>query len=228
MRKPLRTKGHLMAKKKPPEACTAEVAPTPPAAEQAREPYVGNSEPPREQLSNKMEGVRRALGELGKDATTNEIQGFLQDRFGIEMSTKMVSSYKSALLRKDRASQPGGRKPREAAPQPAPARGEVSLKDIRTLKEIADRLGARQFRELVDSSSLEPGWPERRPGESGGGRPLPLPGTVGFKPRCASTIKCGPKLCALACAVASPEVAYVLPTGMTTQDSSPEGEGRRP
>jgi hypothetical protein len=100
-----------------------------------------------------MEGVRRALGELGKDASTAEIQGFLRDRFGIEMSTKMVSSYKSALLRKDRARQQGGRKPREeAAPQPgpAPARGEVSLKDIRTLKEIADRLGAKQFRELVD------------------------------------------------------------------------------
>jgi hypothetical protein len=99
-----------------------------------------------------MEGARRALGELGKDATTAEIQGFLKDRFGIEMSTKMVSSYKSALLRKDRARQQGARKPKEAAPppRPAPARGEVSLEDIRTLKEIADRLGARQFRERVD------------------------------------------------------------------------------
>jgi hypothetical protein len=55
-----------MAKKKPPEAATAQVAPTPPGAGQAPEPQAGNSEPPREHLSNKMEGVRRALGELGK------------------------------------------------------------------------------------------------------------------------------------------------------------------
>jgi hypothetical protein len=108
----------------------------------------------KEKLSNKMEGMRRALAQLGKNAGTTDIQDYLRDNFGIKMSTKMISSYKSFLAKKKgkRKGKPG-RKPKAASSGPAaPAiavGGDVALKDIRTLKELADRMGPRQFRELV-------------------------------------------------------------------------------
>jgi hypothetical protein len=42
---------------------------------------------------NKMEAVRRAMGELGNAATRTEIQKFVQERFGIEMNIDVVSAY---------------------------------------------------------------------------------------------------------------------------------------
>jgi hypothetical protein len=110
--------------------------------------------PAKEKLSNKMEGMRRALAQLGKKAGTAEIQEYLRDNFGIKMSTKMISSYKSFLAKRKRKGRgKPGRKPKAASSGPAApvvaAGGDVALKDIRTLKELADRMGPRQFRELI-------------------------------------------------------------------------------
>ncbi|HEY7427417.1 MAG TPA: hypothetical protein VH682_24500, partial [Gemmataceae bacterium] len=72
--------------------------------------------------------------------------------FGVEMTTKVISVYKSKLVKKK--GKPG-RKPKvagattEAAPK-AVAHGGVSFKDLRTVKEISDRLGPARMRELVE------------------------------------------------------------------------------
>ena len=105
----------------------------------------------QEMLTNKAEAVRRALAKLGNKAMPTEIQGFIKTNFGVEMTTKVISVYKSKLVKKK--GKPG-RKPKEAgavgeaAPKPV-AHGGVSFKDMRTVKEISHRLGPARMRELV-------------------------------------------------------------------------------
>jgi hypothetical protein len=105
----------------------------------------------QEKLTNKAEAIRRALAKLGNRAMPAEIQGFIKTHFGVRMTTPLISVYKSKLTKKQ--GQPG-RKPKlvgvtaETAPKPA-AHGGVSFKDLRSVKEISDRLGAARMRELV-------------------------------------------------------------------------------
>jgi hypothetical protein len=104
-----------------------------------------------ERLTNKAEAVRRALAKLGNKAMPAEIQGFIKTNFGVEMTTPMISVYKHKLVKKK--GKPG-RKPKEAgavneAAPKAVAHGDVTFKDMRTVKEISDRLGPARMRELV-------------------------------------------------------------------------------
>ena len=105
----------------------------------------------KEQLTNKAEAIRRALAKLGNKAMPAEIQEFIKTNFGVEMTTQVISVYKHKLLKKK--GKPG-RKPKEAgavgeaAPKPV-AHGGVSFKDMRTVKEIRNRLGPARMRELV-------------------------------------------------------------------------------
>ena len=105
----------------------------------------------KEQLTNKMEAIRRALAKLGNKAMPTEIQGFIKTNFGVEMTTQAISVYKHKLVKKK--GKPG-RKPMvvgatdEAAPKPV-AHAGVSFKDMRLVKEISDRLGPARMRELV-------------------------------------------------------------------------------
>ena len=103
----------------------------------------------QEKLTNKAEAIRRALAKLGNKAMPAEIQGFIKTNFGIEMTTKVISVYKSKLKGKP------GRKPKEAGAvgEAAPklvAHGGVTFKDMRLVKEISDRLGPARMRELVE------------------------------------------------------------------------------
>jgi len=106
----------------------------------------------QEKLTNKAEAMRRALAKLGKKAMPAEIQEFIKTNFGVEMTTKVISVYKSKLVKKK--GKPG-RKPKEAgavgeaAPKPA-AQGGVTFRDMRLVKEISDRLGPARMRELVE------------------------------------------------------------------------------
>ena len=104
-----------------------------------------------EKLTNKAEAIRRALAKLGNKAMPTEIQGFIKTNFGVEMTTKVISVYKSKLIKKK--GKPG-RKPKEAgavseaAPKPV-AQGGVTFKDLRIVKEIRTRLGPARMREIV-------------------------------------------------------------------------------
>ena len=106
---------------------------------------------------NKMEAVRRAVESLGLEASPVDIQKFVMDNFEQDMNVNMVSSYKSNLRQK--AGLKGKRKkrgrPRKDETTVAPthvavARDIVPWKDIRTIKDIAGRLGAKGLRELVE------------------------------------------------------------------------------
>jgi hypothetical protein len=120
-------------------------------AKATKQAPAGNSQV-EEKLTNKAEAIRRALAKLGKDAKPAEIQVFIKSNFGVEMTTKVISVYKSKLAKKK--GKPG-RKPKEAgavgeaAPKPG-VHGAVSFKDMRLVKEISDRLGPARMRELVE------------------------------------------------------------------------------
>ena len=71
---------------------------------------------------SKKELVRRAVGQLGRDAKAVQIQAHIKDKFGVEMSPNHISASKSELLRETA----GGTKPatstalaKPAAPKPA-------------------------------------------------------------------------------------------------------------
>jgi hypothetical protein len=107
-----------------------------------------------EAVASKAEAVRRALAELGKRATPTEIQDFVYSRFGVEMTAKVISVYKSKLGGK---SSRGNRRRKSAGETTvgetalkAAAFDGVRFKDLRTIKDIRDRLGPARMRELVE------------------------------------------------------------------------------
>jgi hypothetical protein len=105
----------------------------------------------KEKLTNKAEAIRRALAKLGNKAMPAEIQDYIRVNFGVEMTTKVISVYKSKLVKKK--GKPG-RKPKEAEAVSEPALQRamyeaISFKDLRIVKEISTRLGPVRMRELV-------------------------------------------------------------------------------
>jgi hypothetical protein len=95
-------------------------------------------------ISN-MEAVRRALAALGPKARPPEIGAYVQQHFGKVIPPNHISSYKSTLTRKGR--NPG--RPRGDGRHDGAADG-LSLRDIRAIKELANRIGVSRFRELVE------------------------------------------------------------------------------
>jgi hypothetical protein len=119
---------------------------------------------------SKQEAVRRALGELGRDAKPTQMQGWIRDQFGIEMTTDHISTAKGEALRKKGGR--GGRKgkgraaPKGSTPQaggqqgqPAPspaAKGGgkeagIPLGDILYVKALVGRFGPQQLHTLIDA-----------------------------------------------------------------------------
>jgi hypothetical protein len=102
----------------------------------------------------KMEAVRQVLAEMGKDAKPAEMQPVIKERFGFDMSTDHISTYKGDILKKAKAK--GGKKP-AAKPAPAPAApapvsrvaGGLRFEDVQATKELVDRLGADRLRALI-------------------------------------------------------------------------------
>jgi hypothetical protein len=103
---------------------------------------------PVEKLTNKAEAVRRALAQLGKKATPTEIQSHIKDHFDVDMTTKVISVYKSKLSKKKRRARPKEWVGQAPAPLNLPA--AISLRDLRALKELKERLGPSRLRELLE------------------------------------------------------------------------------
>lgn len=108
---------------------------------------------------SKMEAVRRVLAESGKDTMPMDIQDQLKKKFSIKMDTATISTYKGTILRtgsgkKKKMGRPKGRKlGRPAGVQSsAKANGSanISLDDIRAVKELAEKLGAEKLRQLAE------------------------------------------------------------------------------
>ena len=104
----------------------------------------------QEKLTNKAEAIRRALAKLGNRAMPAQIQSFIKSNFGVEMTTPLISVYKSKLTK---TKGKPGRKPKAvqgtAEAMPQTAAGGVTFKDLRAVKDITNRIGPARMRELV-------------------------------------------------------------------------------
>jgi hypothetical protein len=101
-----------------------------------------------EKLTNKAEAVRRALTDLGRKATPTEIQSHIKDRFDVDMTTKVISVYKSKLSKQIRRTpRKGGEERTGDSLSFAEA---ISLRDLRALKELKARHGLSRLRELLE------------------------------------------------------------------------------
>jgi hypothetical protein len=106
----------------------------------------GGSAPKRAGRVNKMECVRLAIGTLGKHATPKQLQAHLDEKYGVKMDTKMLSTYKGSILKAARKH--GGT--RRAGVSPAATNGGVSVEDIRAIKALVDRIGRESLRQLAE------------------------------------------------------------------------------
>jgi hypothetical protein len=146
-----------MAEKTTPAAATA--PPTPNSAGKAG-------------TLTKMDAVRQALAKLGRQAKPLQLQTFVKQHFGIEMTADHAKTCKAKALKergrgkaKAAKAKPAARKPAapKAAPRvhaapaapkakaPAKANGSgVSLHDVEAVKGLIGRVGAGQLRALID------------------------------------------------------------------------------
>ena len=116
---------------------------------------------PAEGMS-KMDAVRQALSDLGKDAKPLELQPYIKQSFGIDMSVDHVSTYKSQILRKKgkrRGRKPAGQESANgtagtaAAPAAHAAKkhatGSLS-EQVAMLKAVAGAIGKEEAKKILD------------------------------------------------------------------------------
>jgi hypothetical protein len=102
----------------------------------------------------KMDAVRQAISELGKDASPMKIQEFVKSKFKMDMTVGHVSNYKTTILRakgrKPAAAKEAAAAPAPAKPAPAPAKGSgVSLSDLAAVKGLVGRVGEENLKSLI-------------------------------------------------------------------------------
>jgi hypothetical protein len=110
-------------------------------------------EQPSGRRVNKMDCVRKALSTLGHDAQPKAIAKYLVKKHHLAMSLKMISTYKSKLL-KEMGESPRARPSAPAIHTPAARTtpsvgGTIKLDEIRAVKELADRIGVARVRDLM-------------------------------------------------------------------------------
>jgi hypothetical protein len=104
----------------------------------------------------KIEAVKRALGKLGKAASRPDIQKFVKDNYGLQMTLDHISNCKGELrkrkghLKTAVSHQPAAAKPEPKKPTSRPQANGISLTDIETVKVLVERVGAGSLRKLID------------------------------------------------------------------------------
>ncbi|MGH7171728.1 MAG: hypothetical protein ACRELG_15740 [Gemmataceae bacterium] len=116
--------------------------------------------------------VEKGLATLGNSATPTELRKHIQERFKIEMDLNHISTAKAKILKAAEqhkpaaeksaavnppaklaaAHKPGVRKvePGKAAMPRSDSIHGISLKDIETVKDLVDRVGATNLKKLID------------------------------------------------------------------------------
>jgi hypothetical protein len=109
-----------------------------------------------EKGQSKMGAVREALAELGADAKPADIVDFAKRKFGVEISAKQASVYKSQLRAKAGGGAAKGGRRRQAEPEAeAPARTAASSPPeetplLRQLRELVGMIGKDGVHRLID------------------------------------------------------------------------------
>ena len=108
---------------------------------------------------SKMDAVRESLRQLGWDAKPAQIQGFIKEKFGVEMTLDHISNYKSDIRRKSGKGKKRGRKP---GPKPAAAgaapkaaansrrRSHLSIQEADTLRRLLRDVEPGALKGMID------------------------------------------------------------------------------
>ncbi len=102
------------------------------------------------------EAVRQALGALSKGATRADMQKFIKDNYGFEMTLDHISNCKGEIQKEKGPKTPAVTRQatatKEAPTQTASAArgGAISLRDIETVKDLVERVGAVDLKKLID------------------------------------------------------------------------------
>jgi hypothetical protein len=94
---------------------------------------------------SKADMVRDALQELG-NATPKEMQAWIKSKYGEEIKTQMLSSYKSNLGKKKRKGAKTGPKPKAAG---GGGGGSIGVDELMALRKLIVRVGADQVQSLI-------------------------------------------------------------------------------
>ncbi len=122
-------------------------------ARQQRRAALANPTPSGKKIS-KLEGVRRAVAQLGNEVDPQDIQRFLLDHYGLEIGRVNVSKYLSHLRLNEtgkKTSRPGVQPSvaKTSAAAKGSGKGSVSFEDLQQVKALVERLGADRVRLLI-------------------------------------------------------------------------------
>jgi hypothetical protein len=106
----------------------------------------------------KREAVKKGLGILGKAATPAQLQKHIKDSYGIDMTPKHIGVEKGKILKATGEHKLSAAKPTAATPpasqadaqKPATGKDSISLRDIETVKDLVERVGATSLKKLID------------------------------------------------------------------------------
>ncbi|MBI1913752.1 MAG: hypothetical protein HYS12_03215 [Planctomycetes bacterium] len=110
---------------------------------------------------NKMDAVRRALAKLGRTAKPAQIREHVKNRFGMDLSADLISTYKGEIKRKRKGKKKKGAKKQAAAPAAPPAKqpprppaksaaAAISLEDMRLVKGLVTRVGPDALKGVIE------------------------------------------------------------------------------
>jgi hypothetical protein len=102
--------------------------------------------------------VAKGLGILGNAATPIQLQKHIKDRYRIDMTTKHIGVEKGKILKATEEHNLSAAKPTAATPptkqvdaqKPATGKDGISLRDIETVKDLVERVGASSLKKLID------------------------------------------------------------------------------
>jgi hypothetical protein len=126
---------------------------------------MAESPPKGEKKVRKLDAVEQAMKALGKDATREQLRGYVKGTFGYDMTVDHVSNCKGDLAKRakkktaaKKAAAPKAAPQKATAPaqlKPAATAGNngrprtVALEDVLALKALVDRVGADGLRQLI-------------------------------------------------------------------------------
>ncbi len=87
--------------------------------------------------------VETALQETGRGSKPLELQAYIVEKFGTELPTQVISTYKSQL--KNAGGKRGAKRGRKGGPQ---------FSDLEAVRGLVSRLGADQVKQLVDMAEV--------------------------------------------------------------------------
>lgn len=107
------------------------------------------------QSNPKREAVAKAMEALGKKADPSAMASYIKDHFNLDIENKVIGIHRHHILRarrkQARASATGtGPKRRGRPPGSSSSSGELSLNDVRLVKDLVSRHGAKRVHELIE------------------------------------------------------------------------------